>query len=105
MLASAILISMFLLLYVTRVVLGGVKEFHGPSEIRRYIYLPVLTVHIALSIVSVPLVVYNLLTGLTNAPVAVARTSHPRVGRVAVILWSLSLTLGVVVYFLLNVLY
>ncbi len=66
MLASATLIFLFLLLYVTRVSLGGVKAFQGPPEVRRFVYLPILSVHIALSILSVPPVVYNLLIGLTN---------------------------------------
>jgi putative membrane protein len=105
MLAAAGLISLFLVLYVTRVALGGVKTFPGPSAVRAYIYLPVLTVHIGLSILSVPLVVYNLLTGLTHRPAAIPGTRHPRVGRAAVLLWSVSLALGILVYALLNVLY
>ena len=49
--------------------------------------------------------VHNLLVGLTYPPREIARTRHPRVGRWAVLLWSVSLTLGIVVYLLLNVLY
>jgi len=105
MLASAMFISLFLILYVTRVSLGGVKAFPGPQEIRVYIYLPALIVHIALSIISVPLVVYNLLIGLTLPHGDIVRTRHPQVGRVAVVLWSVSLGLGIVVFLLLNVLY
>jgi putative membrane protein len=105
MLASAALISLFLVLYVTRVALGGTKPFPGPPEIRTFIYLPVLAVHIVLSIASVPLVVYNLITGLTHSAGAVAGTRHPAVGRYAVALWSASLALGILVYFLLNVFY
>ncbi len=105
MLAAAAFISLFLLLYVTRVALGGTKAFPGPAVVRTYIYLPVLAVHIVLSILSVPLVVHNLLVGLTSPPREIARTRHPRIGRWAVLLWSVSLTLGIVVYLLLNVLY
>ena len=105
MLASAALISMFLVLYVTRVALGGVKAFPGPPGVRVYIYLPILTIHIVLSILSVPPVVYNLLIGLTHSAAGVAKTPHPRVGRVAVSMWSVSLALGILVYLLLNVLY
>jgi putative membrane protein len=106
MLASAALISLFLVLYVTRVALGGIKPFPGPPEIRTFIYLPVLAVHIVLSIASVPLVVYALITGLTHRTrAAVAGTLHPAVGRYAVALWSVSLALGIVVYFMLNVLW
>lgn len=105
MLLSATLISAFLFLYVTRVAFGGVKEFRGPAEVRTFIYLPTLIVHVALSILSVPLIVHNLLVGLTRATEEVGRTAHPRVGRLAVYLWSLSLTLGLVVYALLNLAY
>lgn len=105
MLLSASLISAFLILYVTRVALGGVKTFDGPSTVRTFVYLPTLVVHIALSILSVPLIVHNLLVGLTYPPEEVGHTAHPRVGRLAVYLWSLSLTLGLVVYALLNLAY
>ena len=105
MLASAALIFLFLVLYVTRVALGGVKAFPGPPEVRLYVYLPILVVHIALSILSVPLVVHNLLIGLSYVPAEIAGTAHSRVGRIAVALWSVSLGLGIVVYLLLNVAY
>ncbi|HET6781225.1 MAG TPA: DUF420 domain-containing protein [bacterium] len=105
MLLSATLISVFLILYVTRVGLGGVKTFDGPTAVRTFVYLPILVVHIALSILSVPLIVHNLLVGLTHPPEEVGRTAHPRVGRSAVYLWSVSLTLGMVVYALLNLAY
>lgn len=103
MLAAAVLISAFLVLYVTRVALGGTKAFTGPAALRLYVYLPMLAVHILLSILSVPPVIYNVLVGLTREPAAVGLTRHPRVGRVAVALWSLSLLLGLGVYLLLNV--
>lgn len=105
MLASAALILMFLVLYVTRVALGGTKAFPGPPAIWTYVYLPILAVHIVLSVASVPLVIYNLMTGLTRPVSAVAGSRHPLVGRYAVALWSASLALGIVVYLLLNVLY
>lgn len=105
MLSAATLISAFLVLYVTRVALGGTKAFPGPAAVRAYLYLPMLAVHILLSILSVPPVIYNVLVGLTRSPADVGRTAHPRVGRVAVALWSLSLFLGVGVYLLLNILY
>jgi putative membrane protein len=105
MVASAALISLFLVLYVTRVALGGTKAFPGPPAIRTYVYLPILAVHIVLSVASVPLVIYNLITGLTRRVPAVAGTRHRAIGRYAVALWSTSLALGIVVYLLLNVLY
>ncbi len=105
MLIAAGCISLFLILYVTRVSLGGVKAFPGPASVRTYLYLPVLAVHILLSIFSVPLVLHNLVIGLTYRVEEIAGTAHPRVGRWAVLLWSISLALGLLVYLLLNVLY
>ena len=105
MLLSATLISAFLILYVTRVALGGVKTFDGPPTVRTFVYLPTLVVHVALSILSVPLIVHNVLVGLTYPTSDVSRTAHPRVGRLAVGVWSTSLALGLIVYLLLNIVY
>jgi putative membrane protein len=106
MLAAVVFISMFLVLYVTRVVLGGTKAFPGPADVRLFLYLPALTLHIALSILSVPLVIYNVYIGLTLDWRQIRTTTrHPQVGRIAVLLWSISLALGIFVYFLLNVFY
>ncbi len=105
MLAAVALICAFLILYVTRVALGGIKAFAGPPEVRRYVYLPALTVHVTLSILTVPPVVYNVLTGLSRPAGDLRAAGHPAVGRVAVALWSVSLSLGILVYLLLNVLY
>jgi len=105
MLAAAALITAFLVLYVTRVALGGTKAFPGPAAVRLYLYLPMLAVHVLLSIVSVPLVIHNVLVGLTYAPAAIGATAHRRVGRLAVALWTTSLLLGLAVYLLLNVVY
>lgn len=105
MLLAGGLIAAFLALYVTRVTLGGVKAFPGPAGVRTFVYLPVLAVHVVLSIVSVPLVVHNLLTGLTRSRRDPVFAWHRRTGRLAVVLWSVSLALGIGVYLLLNVLY
>ncbi|MEM0350080.1 MAG: DUF420 domain-containing protein [Candidatus Caldarchaeum sp.] len=103
MLASFILITAFLTMYLGRLFLGGVKQFTGPQPIRDFVYLPSLIIHLGLSIVSVPLVLYNILTGLFTPVAEVGKkTRHRAVGRWGVRLWSLSLVLGVLVYFLLN---
>ncbi len=99
---SFALISTFLVLYVTRLLLGGTEVYRGPEVIRNFVYLPVLTVHLTLSIVSVPLVLFNVLTGLTLPYGSIGRTPHPRIGKVAYLCWSLSLALGIVVYVLLR---
>ncbi|MFB6359734.1 MAG: DUF420 domain-containing protein [Halobacteriales archaeon] len=105
MLTAFGLILLFLVLYLLKVGGGGTKEFVGPQG-PYLVYLSLLAIHILLSILSVPLVVYQVVTGwafgtgeLGNA------TRHPTVGRVAVAAWSVSLTLGVVTYLLLNHVY
>jgi putative membrane protein len=102
MLSSFILISLFLIMYVSRLFLGGVREYEGPEQARLFIYLPALAMHLILSIVSVPLVLYNVSTGLTTSVDKVGGTGHRGVGRWAVRLWTVSLILGVFVYLMLN---
>jgi putative membrane protein len=99
---SFVLITTFLTLYVTRLMLGGTEVYRGPQVIRDFVYLPVLTVHLTLSILSVPLVLFNVLTGLTLPYGSIGRTPHPKVGKIAYLCWSLSLALGIVVYVLLR---
>ena len=68
-----------------------------------YPYLAMLAIHIVLSIVSVPVVVFALVLGLTHSPDELrTETPHRRVGQVAASAWLLSLALGVVTYLLLN---
>ncbi|MEM2023192.1 MAG: DUF420 domain-containing protein [Candidatus Caldarchaeum sp.] len=102
MLMAFALITAFLTMYLARLYLGGVKHFTGPALLRDFIYLPALTIHLGLSILSIPLVLYNILTGGFLPTAEVGSTLHRRVGRWAVRLWTLSLALGVLVYILLN---
>ena len=98
------LILLFLVLYLTKIGGGGTKEFVGPTLVY-YAYLAMLAVHIVLSVVSVPVVLYALVLGVTHTPAELRETVHATVGRVAASAWILSLTLGVVTYLLLNRLY
>jgi putative membrane protein len=96
------LILVFLVLYLTKIGGGGTKEFVGPTLVY-YAYLAMLAVHIVLSVVSVPVVLYALVLGLTHSPAELREdTPHRRVGRIAASAWILSLSLGVVTYLLLN---
>jgi putative membrane protein len=105
MVTAFALILVFLVLYLTKIGGGGTKEFVGPTLVY-YAYLAMLAVHILLSIVAVPVVLYALVLGLTHTPTELrTQTPHRRVGRVAAASWILSLTLGVVTYLLLNHLY
>lgn len=98
------LIVLFLVVYLVRVGGGGEKYFVGPDSVY-YAYLAMLAIHILLSIVSVPVVLYALILGLTHTPAELRNTAHARVGRIAAGAWILSLVLGVVTYLMLNHIY
>ena len=104
MLGAFTLILVFLVLYLLKTGGGGRKEFVGP-EAAALAYFAMLGIHILLSVLSVPLVLYNITIGLTHTREEMRRTAHARVGRVAVAAWSVSLTLGVLAYVLLNHVY
>jgi putative membrane protein len=105
MVSAFSLIILFLLIYLFKVGGGGTKEFVGPTLVRNYLYLPMLAVHLVLSIVSVPVVIYAVVLGLTHTPEELRETPHARIGRIAAGAWSLSLFLGVIAYILLNHVY
>lgn len=94
-------ILLFLVVYLLKVGGGGTKEFVGPDPYY-YAYLLMLAIHIVLSIVAVPVVLYALLLGLTHTPAELRETAHARVGRIAAASWIVSLALGVVTYVMLN---
>ncbi|WP_255196660.1 DUF420 domain-containing protein [Halorarius litoreus] len=104
MVAAFGLIVVFLVLYLLKTGGGGRKDFLGPQT-AYYAYLVMLGIHIVLSALSVPLVLYNIVVGLTHSTEKIRETAHARVGRIAVAVWSLSLSLGVVAYVLLNHVY
>ena len=105
MLTAFGLILLFLVLYLLKVGGGGTKEFVGPT-LPYYAYLAMLAIHILLSVVAVPVVLYQVVTGLTHRPAALRRrTSHVRIGRIAATAWIISLSLGVATYLLLNHVY
>lgn len=105
MTAAFLLILVFLAVYLLKVGGGGTKLFEGPAAVKSYLYLPMLAVHLVLSIVAVPLVIDALVLGLATPVDDLPETRHPRIGRIAVAAWGLSLALGVVTYLLLNHVY
>ena len=104
MVGAFTLILVFLVLYLLKTGGGGRKEFVGPDA-AALAYFAMLGIHILLSVLSVPLVLYNIIVGLTHTVPEIEHTAHARVGRVAVAVWSVSLTLGVAAYVLLNHVY
>ena len=113
MLTAFGLIMVFLVLYLWKVGGGFEKEIvieqgqflAGYAGLIRPLYLVMLAIHILLSAIAVPVVIYPVVLGLTHTPAELRETAHARIGRIAVASWSLSLFLGVVTYFLLNHLY
>jgi putative membrane protein len=105
MLASTALFALFLALYLYRVSLVGPTEFAGPDTLRRFVYLPMLAIHILLAMVCLPFVYGALLLAATHRVPQLRETLHPRVGRVAATLWLVSFSLGICVYLMLHVLF
>jgi len=104
--AAFALILVFLVLYLLKTGGGGTKEIALEPGAIYYAYLAMLAVHVLLSIVSVPVVLYAILLGSTHTPRELRQeTPHRRVGRIAASAWIVSLSLGVVTYFMLNHLY
>jgi putative membrane protein len=99
------LILVFLVMYLAKTGFGGTKEIALDPGVVYYAYLAMLAVHILLSAVSVPVVLYALVLGLTHTPAELRETAHAKVGRVAAASWVLSLSMGVLTYLLLNHVY
>lgn len=105
MVASLALFGLFLGLYLYRVSLVGPAHFDGPAFVDRFVYLPLLTVHVLLAVVCLPLLYYVALLALTRPVSDLPATRHAQVGRVAASLWLVSFAMGVLVYLLLYAVY
>lgn len=101
MLTAFALIIVFLFLYLWKIDGGFERSLVAPAIVK-IPYLIMLAIHILLSIVAVPVVIHAVVLGLTHAPAELSETLHPRVGRIAVAAWGLSLFLGIVTYVILN---
>jgi len=100
------LIMVFLVLYLWKIGGGGTKELVGAPELVYNAYLLMLAIHIILSVVAVPVVLYALVLGLTHTPRELRQeTPHKTVGRIAAGSWILSLSMGVLTYVILNWVY
>ncbi|GAB3679772.1 DUF420 domain-containing protein [Salinarchaeum chitinilyticum] len=100
------LILLFLTLYLPKVGGGGEKRLveSVPDPIALG-YFVMLAIHIVLSAVAMPVVIYAFLLGISHTPAELRDSLHPRVGRIAAASWVLSLVLGVVTYVILNHVY
>jgi putative membrane protein len=104
MLTAFTLILLFLVFYLWKTGGGFEKSIVAPDTVT-LVYLVMLGIHIFLSVVAVPVVLYAAILGLTHTPEELRDTSHARVGRIAAVAWSVSLFLGIVTYFMLNHIY
>lgn len=104
MLTAFSLILVFLVLYLWKVG-GGFEKSITTTGLPEIAYLLMLGIHIVLSVVAVPVVLYAVVLGLTHTPAELRRTAHARVGRIAVAAWGVSLLLGIVTYVMLNHVY
>lgn len=105
MLTAFTLILAFLVVYLTKVGGGFEREIVGAPTGIYEAYLVMLAVHILLSIVSVPVVIYAVVLGLTHSFAELKGTRKALVGRIAGGAWILSLALGIITYLLLNHVY
>lgn len=104
MLTAFVFILLFLVFYLLKVGGGFEKSIVAPDYVR-FPYFVMLAVHILLSVVAMPVVLYAVVLGLTHSPSELADTPHARIGRIAAASWILSLALGVITYLLLNHIY
>ncbi|WP_178916649.1 DUF420 domain-containing protein [Natronomonas gomsonensis] len=104
MLAAFSLILLFLVMYLLKTGGGGRKEIIAGAPLRS-LYLGMLGIHIVLSVLAVPFVLYAITLGLTHTPTELRDTAHAKVGRIAVSTWLVSLVLGVVAYLMLTFYY
>jgi putative membrane protein len=104
MLSAFSLIMLFLVFYLWKTGGGFEKSIVAP-ELATIVYLAMLGIHIFLSVVAVPVVLYAVILGLTHTPTELRETAHARVGRIAVTAWSVSLFLGIITYVMLNHIY
>ncbi|MCO8246102.1 MULTISPECIES: DUF420 domain-containing protein [unclassified Haladaptatus] len=100
MITSFVLILVFLALYLTKVG-GGGGEKHIDlvhTSILYYAYVIMLAIHIMLSVISVPVVLFAIVLGLSHTPAELRNTPHKKIGRIAASAWILSLSLGVITF-------
>jgi len=112
MLTMSTMIGIWLVAYLMKLQLFGNEQFRGPGEHYKQWYLPILSVHIALALVTIGLGIANLYSGLSSLRFGIGAGAmragvgrHRTLGRL--LMWSLSGTMltAYAVFFMLFVWY
>ncbi|MFC0297609.1 DUF420 domain-containing protein [Geobacillus jurassicus] len=99
MLTAAVFALLFFTIYMSRTLFIGNTSFGGPENVKVY-YTLFLIFHIILATVGAVFGLVTIWTGLKDK-----RVRHRRLGPITSIIWFGSASTGVVVYWLLYVLY
>ncbi|HVH45233.1 MAG TPA: DUF420 domain-containing protein [Labilithrix sp.] len=98
MIAAFVLAAVFLVPFVTRIVLYGVATYTTGHGFVRVIYLLFAGSHDAIAVISIPLVIVSLVLGLKRRWML-----HKMIVEVAYPVWVYSALSGIALYFLLYV--
>lgn len=96
MMAATSLATLFFILYVTRLSLGGLTPFAGP-QLAKWIYLAILASHVALATVQAPMTLVTLYRALRGQ-----FATHRQVARFTYPIWVYVSFTGVLVFGLLH---
>jgi uncharacterized membrane protein YozB (DUF420 family) len=96
MLIATSLATLFFILYVTRIGLGGLTPFRGPHTVK-LVYLAILASHVGLATIQAPLTLVTLYRALRGQ-----FPSHRKIARVTYPIWVYVSFTGVLVFGLLH---
>ncbi|WP_028782652.1 DUF420 domain-containing protein [Thalassobacillus devorans] len=99
MLAAAISALLFFIIYLTRTILVGNTSFGGPENVEQY-YTIYMIFHIILATTGA-------IFGIVTLRLALKRkiAKHRKIGPITSVIWFFSAVTGVIVYFLLYIIY
>lgn len=105
----------FLIQYITRVIVfHEITEFEGPNFVRTFIYLPILVIHITGAILNIGLIVVHVVQAYRNEKSQQSgipyfksdyRHRHRSFGKKVFYAWTFTFSGGIIIFFLLYVLY
>ena len=112
MIGAVITLAAFLIQYIIRASMGDETRFQGPDNIKYFIYIPILVVHITFAIICIGLISVHLTRSLKQEEVTNTgrvifpkdyRSSHRAMGRITLLLWSFSYLGGIIIFIMLYV--